>query len=77
MSQTSVVRRRRPSVRRQHFQTASPLSHEADSYHISHLASIGRGTNKIIFCPNRIRTLVAMAAYRTLPLTYNGYNGEK
>ena len=36
-------------------------SHEANSRHISHIASIGRGTNNIIFCPNWIRTLVAMA----------------
>ena len=36
-------------------------SHEADSYHISPIASKGRGTNNIIFCPNQIRTLIAMA----------------
>ena len=59
---------RRPSVRRpsvvcQHFQTTSPLSREADSFHISHIASIGRGNEKFVFYSNRIRTLVAMATY--------------
>ena len=46
----SVVR---PSVRLssvcQHFQTTSPLMSEADSFHISHIASIGRGNEKLCF----------------------------
>ena len=29
--------------RREHFQTTSPLKPKADSFHISHIASIGRG----------------------------------
>ena len=60
----SVVR---PSVRRpsvcQHFQTTSPLKPWANSSHISHIASIGRGNKKLCFYSNRIRTLVAMATY--------------
>ena len=36
---------------------------EADSFHISHIASIGRGTNNCVFRSGRIRTLVAMATY--------------
>ena len=39
---------RRPSVC-QHFQTTSPLKREADSFHISHIASIGRGKEKVCF----------------------------
>ena len=31
--------------------------------HISHIASIGTGNEKLCFCSNRIRTLVAMATY--------------
>ena len=41
-------------------------SHEANSRHISHIASIGRGNEYrcfFFFFPNRIRTMVAMAAY--------------
>ena len=36
-------------------------SHEADPYQISPIASIGRGTNDMVFCSSQIRTLVAMA----------------
>ena len=40
------------------------LCREADSFHISQIASIGRGNEKLFFfCSNRIRTLVAMATY--------------
>ena len=39
------------------------LSREADSFHISHIASMGRGNEKLCFYSNRIRTLVAMATY--------------
>ena len=37
------------SVVRQHFQTTSPLKPSADSFHISHIASIGRGNEKLCF----------------------------
>ena len=47
---------RRLSVSREHFQTTSPL----DSFHNSHIESIGRGWG-VVSCSNRIRTLVAMA----------------
>ena len=55
----------RPSVVRlhEHFQLTSPLKPRTDSFHISHIASIGRGTNNCVFCSGRIRTLVAMATY--------------
>ena len=64
----SVVR---PSVRRPSsvrpsvniFKRHLLCGHEADSFHISHIASIGRGNEKLCFCSNRIRTLVAMATY--------------
>ena len=39
---------RRPSVC-QHFQTTSPLKREANSSHISYIASIGRGNKKLCF----------------------------
>ena len=39
---------RRPSVR-QHFQTTSPLKREEDSFHISPIASIGRGNENLCF----------------------------
>ena len=40
------------------------LSHEADSFHISHKVSLGRGgTKSCVFYSNRIRTLIAMATY--------------
>ena len=49
---------------RQHFQTSSSLKPCVDFYQISHIASIGRGEWIIVlFCSNRIRTLVAMATY--------------
>ena len=59
----SVVRPsvHRPSVKI--FKRHLLLSQEADSFHISHIASIDRGTEKLCFCSNRIRTLVAMATY--------------
>ena len=38
-------------------------SREANSFHISHVASIGRGMKSCVFYSNRIRTLVAMATY--------------
>ena len=38
-------------------------SREANSSHISHIASIGRGNENLCFYSNRIRTLVAMATY--------------
>ena len=38
------------------------------SFHISHTASIGRGTNNCVFCSGRIRTVVAMATYSSLRL---------
>ena len=34
-----------------------------DSFHISHIASIGRGNERLSFCSNRIRTRIAMATY--------------
>ena len=34
-----------------------------DSFHISQIASIGRGNEKLSFCFNRIRTRIAMATY--------------
>ena len=49
-----------PSSLCQHFQTTSPLT---DSFHISHIASIGRGNEKLCFCSNRIITMVAMATW--------------
>ena len=49
---------RRPPVVRQ--STFSNDISEADSFHISHVASIGRGTNNCVFCSGRIRILVAM-----------------
>ena len=36
------------SIVRQHFQTTSPLK-LADSFHISHIASIDRGNEKLCF----------------------------
>ena len=44
------------------FKRHSLWSHETDSYHISHIASIG-GERIYCFCPDRIRPLVAMVAY--------------
>ena len=35
----------------------------ADSFHNSHIASLGRGNEKLCFCSNLIRSLVAMAIY--------------
>ena len=58
---------RRPSVRRPSviniFKRLLLWSRKADSFHISHIASIGRGNKKLCFCSDRIRTLVAMATY--------------
>ena len=51
---------RRPSVNI--FKRYLLRSRETDSFHISHIASIGGGT-KVFFCSNRLRTLVAMASY--------------
>ena len=56
----SSVRRRRPSVNI--FKRHLLWSHEADSYYISHKASIGRENEYYCFCPNLIRTLVARAS---------------
>ena len=53
---------RRPSVNI--FKRHLLWSREADSFHISHIAYIGRGNEKMcFFYSNRIRTLVAMATY--------------
>ena len=38
-------------------------SHEADSYHVSNIASIGVGTNNGVLYSNHIQTLVAMVTY--------------
>ena len=64
---------RRPSVVRpssvcQHFQTTSPLKPWGRFFSYSHIASIGRGNEKLCFCFNRIRTLVAMATYSSYRL---------
>ena len=59
MRQASGVRRC-PSIR-QHFQITSPLKPWSRSLPVSHIASWG--TNNYVLCSNRIRTLVAMAAY--------------
>ena len=37
------------------------LSRYADSFHNSHIASIGRGNETLCFCSSQIRTLVVMA----------------
>ena len=39
-----------------------PIVHRRPS-HISHIASVGRGNEKLCFCSGLIRTLVAMATY--------------
>ena len=39
------------------------LNREADSFHIPHIAFIGRANEKLCFYSGRIRTLVAMATY--------------
>ena len=62
----SVVRRPTPVVRLSTFSndiSSEAVSREADSFHISHIASIGRGTKSCVFYSNRIRTLVAMTTY--------------
>ena len=59
---------RRPAVHRPSvaiFKRHLLCRHEADSFHISHIASIGRGTKSCVFYSNRIRTLVAMATYNS------------
>ena len=50
-------------IRRPSSSTFFNISSEADSSHISHIASTGRGNELDFFCPNWIRTLVAMATY--------------
>ena len=68
-SWTYSVGRHPLSVRRRHpssvnlFKRHLLWSHEADYFHISHIASIGRGNNNVDFCSNRMRTLVVKASY--------------
>ena len=65
----SVVR---PSSVCQHFQTTSPRR-EADSFHISHIASIGRVNEKLCFCSNRIRILVDLLTILSVSFAIFGF----
>ena len=56
----------RPSVRSSSFNIFKRhllWIRKADSFHITHIASTGRGNETIFFYSSRKRTLVAMATY--------------
>ena len=53
------------SVRRSSSTFSNDFSSEADSFHITHIASKGLGNEYLCFCSGRIRTLVTMATYNS------------
>ena len=51
------------SVHPSTFKISSIKIHEADSFHITHIAFTGRGNKIYVFYSGLIRTLVAMTTY--------------